>query len=268
MSTASGLLTALRPAMRAAQTDDDAAGARTPLARLDYAGALVVVEGVDGSGKSTQIQLLRQHLQEQGADVLFTEWNSSSLTREAIRTGKKRLWLGPLSFALLHAADFAHRFENVILPALRGGKIVLADRYVFTAFARDAARGLSPAALRQGYGYAVQPDLALYFRVPLEVGMQRVLTGEGRSGLKHYEAGLDLGLSADPEESYRLFQGRVVAEYDRIVPEYGLHVVDADRPVAPQHQEVRALVAPLLRRHLDLKNRRRGLPRWEVARAS
>src|SRR5580765_4549013 len=150
-----------------------------PLQRFDYPGSLIVVEGVDGSGKSTQLQLLREWLVESGADVLFTEWNSSSLTAKAVRRGKRRLWLGHLSFVLLHVTDFTHRYENIILPALRQGKLVLADRYVFTAFARDVARGSDPTSVRQLYNCAVRPDLAMYFRAPLEVAINRVLTGEG-----------------------------------------------------------------------------------------
>jgi len=267
--SALGRLQESRRALGAARHGEEAGGPATPLARLDYTGALIVVEGIDGSGKSTQIQMLRDYLQRQGADVVFTEWNSSTLTRAAVRRGKRRRWLGPLSFLLLHATDFAHRFENVILPALRSGKIVLADRYVFTAFARDAARGANRASLRSSYSFAVQPDLALYFRVPLDVALRRVLSGEGRDGLKYYEAGLDLGLSADPEESYALFQRRVVDEYERMVPEFDLRVIDADRAVEPQHLDVRELVTPILRRHLDLKQRTARLrPQWEVIRAS
>ena len=224
--------------------------ASIPLQRHDLPGSLIVVEGVDGSGKSTQLQILREWLVEQGADVLFTEWNSSSLTAKVVRRGKRRLWLGHLSCVLLHATDFTHRYENIILPALREGKLVLADRYVFTAFARDVARNADRASVRRLHSFATQPDLALYFRVPLEVAMHRVLTGPGREGLKYYDAGLDLGLSHDPEESYRTFQGRVVAEYNRMVDEYDMTVIDADRPIEPQRQEVEALARPILERHL------------------
>jgi dTMP kinase len=236
-----------------------------PLQQLGLPGSLIVVEGVDGSGKSTQLQLLREWLIEQGADVLFTEWNSSSLTAKAIRRGKRRLWLGHASFILLHATDFTHRYENIILPALRAGKLVLADRYVFTAFARDVARDAEPSAIRRLYSFALQPDLALYFRVPLDVAMHRALARSGREGLKYYEAGLDLGLSQDPQESYRHFQRRVVSEYDRMVDEYHLTVVDADRPIGPQQRDVQALARRILDRHLELvRTRRRTFGRREM----
>src|SRR5215208_1846569 len=238
------------------QAVPEASGPDGHLPRLDYAGSLIIVEGVDGSGKSTQLAMLRKWLEDNGADVLFTEWNSSSLTQKAVRRGKRRLWLGHLSFVLLHAADFTHRYENIILPALRAGKLVLADRYVFTAFARDVARNADRASVRRLYSFALQPDLALYFRVPLDVAMNRVLTGPGREGLKYYEAGLDLGLSHDPADSYRLFQGRVVHEYDRMVDEYGLTVIDANRTIEPQREEVLALAGPILDRHLRMRSER------------
>jgi len=230
--------------------------AAIPLQHGEYPGSLIVVEGVDGSGKSTQLQLLREWLIEQGADVLFTEWNSSSLTAKAVRRGKRRLWLGHLSFVLLHVTDFTHRYENIILPALREGKLVLADRYVFTAFARDVARNADRSSIRRLYSFATQPDLALYFHVPLDVAMNRVLTGPGREGLKYYEAGLDLGLSFEPQESYRLFQTRVVDEYNQMVDEYKLTVIDANRQIAPQREEVQALARPILNRHLEMLRQR------------
>jgi hypothetical protein len=113
-----------------------------PLQRFDYPGSLIVVEGVDGSGKSTQLQLLREWLVESGADVLFTEWNSSSLTAKAVRRGKRRLWLGHLSFVLLHVTDFTHRYENIILPALREAR----ESWCWpTGTSLRRSRGTSPA---------------------------------------------------------------------------------------------------------------------------
>ena len=143
-----------------------------------------------------------------GADVLFTEWNSSSLTAKAVRRGKRRLWLGHLSFVLLHVTDFTHRYENIILPALREGKLVLADRYVFTAFARDVARNADRASVRRLYSFAIPARSGALLPRSTRCRDEPVLTGPGREGLKYYEAGLDLGLSQDPQESYRLFPGR------------------------------------------------------------
>jgi len=203
-------------------------------------GKLIAVEGLDGSGKSTQIHLVHQWLQSKGYRVFFSEWNSSVLVREATRKGKKRQLLTPTTFSLIHATDFADRYERQILPLLRAGYLVLCDRYIFTAFARDAVRGCDPAWLRKMYGFARIPDITMLFRLPLAVALERIL--EGRPQLKYFEAGMDLDLSPDPTESFRIFQGRVLAEYLRMVDEFGFTVVDATQTVHRQQTAVRRLI--------------------------
>ena len=203
-------------------------------------GKLVAVEGLDGSGKSTQVYLLFRWLQSRGCRVFFTEWNSSLLVREATRKGKRRQLLTPTTFSLIHATDFADRYERQILPLLRAGYIVLCDRYMFTSFARDAVRGCDPAWLRRMYGFARVPDITFFFRLPLEVALGRIL--EGRPKLKYFEAGMDLGLSPDITESFRLFQGRVLEQYLAMAEEFGFTVLDATRPVHSQQQVVRQIV--------------------------
>ena len=207
-------------------------------------GKLIVVEGIDGSGKSTQLDLLRKYLIGEGYCVAFSEWNSSSIVGGVTRRGKKKELLTPLSFSLVHAADFADRMERQMLPALKAGAIVLADRYIYTAFARDVARGLSPEFVRQIYAFAIRPTIAFYFRVPLEELLRRIMTG--RPQLKYYEAGLDIGLSEDPNESFQLFQGIILKEYDKMVDEFGLTVIDATAPLLEQQDDVRKIVAPHL----------------------
>jgi dTMP kinase len=192
--------------------------------------------------------MLREWLEAQGADVVLTRWNDSSLTRDTVKKGKKRRLMGALSFSLLHATDFAHRYETIIRPALQAGKIVLADRYVYTAYARDAARGIDPGALRKLYGFAVQPDLTLYFRVSIDVALERLLRKRPKKGLSFYEAGMDMGLTDDPVESYRLFQYDVTREYERMVDEFDLQVVEAQRAIAMQHDEIVKRVMLVLRR--------------------
>ena len=123
----------------------------------DYPGKLIVVEGIDGSGKSTQLDLLNKWLLSQGYCAYFSEWNSSPLVRETTRYGKAKRLLSPLTFSLIHAADFADRLERAILPPLRAGALVLADRYIYTAFARDAARGMDRDFVRQVYRFAPTP---------------------------------------------------------------------------------------------------------------
>lgn len=211
----------------------------------DYPGRLFIVEGIDGSGKSTQLTLLAQWLRSEGYPVVFSEWNSSPIVRQTTRRGKKRKILTPLSFSLIHATDFSDRLQNSIVPALKAGAIVLADRFVYTAFARDVVRGVDPGWVRSLYGFASMPTAAFYFRVPLEVALKRILAN--RPKLKWYEAGMDMFLHPDAEESYRLFQSRILIEYEKLVQEYGLHVMDATRPVEVQQRELRQAIQPHLR---------------------
>jgi dTMP kinase len=209
-----------------------------------YPGRLFVVEGVDGSGKSTQIALLRQWLISEGYTVFFSEWNSSPLVKKTTSKGKKKQLLTPTTFSLIHATDFADRTEHDIIPPLKAGAIVLADRYIYTAFARDAARNVDRQWVRELYQFAVKPTLAFYYRVPLEVSLSRILTG--RNELKYYEAGMDLGLSTDPQESFKLFQQRIVGEYEAMIKEFGLTVMDATLPIPDQQRHMRDLVRPYL----------------------
>jgi dTMP kinase len=208
-------------------------------------GKLIIVEGIDGSGKSTQLDLLQKWLVSKGYLVSFTEWNSSAVVRQTTKRGKENRLLSPMSFCLIHAADLADRLEHQILPALHAGAIVLADRYIYTAFARDAARGINREWVRSIYRFAVRPTAAFYFRVPLNESLQRILIG--RPELKYYEAGLDLGLSDNPYESFRIFQGHILEEYDNIVDEFGLTVIDATQPLVQQQARIRKLLTPYLK---------------------
>ena len=209
-----------------------------------YPGKLIIVEGIDGSGKSTQIDLLGKWLTSQNLVTVFTEWNSSPIVRRTTKKGKVEELLTPMSFSLIHAADFANRVHAQIIPALQAGATVLADRYVFTAFARDAARGVNREWLRRVYSFAVKPSLALYFKVPLDVSIHRI--NVGREGLGYYESGQDMGFSTDREESFRIFQGRLLEEYDALTEEFGLMTIDATQPIAVQQQQVRRYVEPLI----------------------
>jgi dTMP kinase len=207
-------------------------------------GKLFIVEGIDGSGKSTQLDLLRKWLIGQGYCVAFSEWNSSPLVKATTKKGKKKQMLTPSSFSLIHAADFADRLERQILPALKAGAIVLADRYIYTAFGRDVARGVSPEWVRKVYGFAIKPTVAFYFRVPLEESLTRILGG--RPQLKYYEAGMDIGLSDDVYRSFALFQERILAEYEKMEDEFRLTVIDATLPLVEQQEMVREIISPLL----------------------
>ncbi len=196
-----------------------------------------MVEGIDGSGKTTQLGLLAKWLVAEGHRVFVTEWNSSALVKAATKTGKKKNALTPMTFSLLHATDFADRLLYKIIPPLKAGMIVLADRYTYTAFARDATRGVDRQWVRELYSFAVRPDLALYFRVPIDVSVDR-LTAR-RVKLKFYEAGMDMGWSANPDRELpdlpgqrarriRSARGRVRPAGRRRVGQH--HRAAADRP--------------------------------------
>ena len=222
-------------------------------AELNFPGRLVAVEGLDGSGKSTQIYLLKRWLEQQRLKVYFSEWNSSELVKAATSKGKKRELLTPTTFSLIHATDFADRYERHLVPLLRAGYIVLCDRYIFTSFARDAVRGCDRDWVKQMYSFARIPDIVFYFRLELETALGRIL--EGRPELKYFEAGMDLGLSPDPVQSFRIFQERVMGQYDRLATEYGFTVLDADDDsIHAKQEQVRQIVAD----RIDLAAFRRG----------
>ncbi len=205
-----------------------------------YRGKLIIVEGIDGSGKSTQLALLSQWVRSLGVAVSFSEWNSSTLVRATTKRGKKKQSFTPTTFSLIHATDFADRLERDIVPMLKAGAVVCADRYAYTAFARDVVRGVSRSWVRNLYRFSVRPNLAFYFRVPLEVALGRILGG--RDAIKYYEAGMDLRLSRNVEESFRLFQGRILEEYDEMASEMGFHTIDATGSIETQQKQMREIV--------------------------
>ena len=207
-------------------------------------GTLVCVEGIDGSGKSTQLSLLRDWLKNNGQDVIFTEWNSSELISQTTKLAKKKNLLSPRTFSLLHAVDFADRMKQVIAPALKAGFIVLADRYAYTAFARDVARGVDAKWVRKVYDFSIKPDLAVYFDIDPKVSMERICFNRAP---KFYEAGMDLKLSNDPYESYMIFQGRVIKEYQKMVKEFGLVQLDAMDSIHSKQVKIREMLCNILR---------------------
>src|SRR5213596_3351151 len=214
-------------------------------AEKNFAGRLIAVEGLDGSGKSTQIYLLKRWLQLQGPKVYFSEWNSSELVKAATSKGKKRELLTPTTFSLIHATDFADRYERHLVPLLRAGYLVLCDRYIFTAFARDVVRGCQPQWVRGIYHFAALPDLTFFFKADLEVSLHRIL--DGRPELKYFEAGMDLRLSTDTYESFRIFQGRILEQYLAMSTEFKFLVINANQPVEEQQSLVRDLIRAKLK---------------------
>lgn len=209
----------------------------------NYDGTLVCVEGIDGSGKSTQLSLLRDWLKASGKDVIYTEWNSSPLISQTTKLAKKKNMLSPRTFSLLHAVDFADRLKQVIAPALKAGFIVLADRYAFTAFARDVARGVDPKWVRQVYDFAIRPDLTIYFDIDPKTSMERICFNRTP---KFYEAGMDLKLSNDPFESYLIFQTRVINEYKKMLKEFDIVKLDANDTIHKKQVEIRKMLTRIL----------------------
>jgi len=217
-------------------------------AELGFPGRLIAVEGLDGSGKSTQVHLLQKWLEQQGCKVFFSEWNSSALVKSATSRGKKDNLLTSTTFSLIHATDFADRYERQLLPLLRAGYLVLCDRYAFTAFARDVVRGVPPDWVRGVYSFAALPDLTFFFKAHLEVSLTRIL--DNRPVLKFHEAGMDLNLSPDPYESFRVFQGRIFEQYLAMSTEFGFTMIDANQRIEEQQGVVRRIVTA----KVDLKS--------------
>lgn len=212
--------------------------------RQTYPGKLIAVEGLDGSGKSTQLYLLKRWLEMKGLKVHLTEWNSSLLVKKATSKGKKRQLLTPTTFSLIHCTDFADRYERQILPLLKAGFIVLCDRYIYTAFARDAVRGCPRPWLHKLYSFACTPDITLFFNTPLPVALGRILGG--RPQLKYHEAGMDLGLASDPYESFRIFQGRIYDEYLSMKERFNFVEIDGSATIEQQQEQVRELISSTL----------------------
>ena len=221
-------------------------------AELGFPGRLIAVEGL-GWLREIDPDLPAEALaRTAGLKVYFSEWNSSELVKSATSKGKKRELLTPTTFSLIHATDFADRYERHLVPLLRAGYIVLCDRYIFTAFARDVVRGCPPEWVRGIYDFASLPDLTFFFKSNLEVSLKRIL--DGRPQLKYFEAGMDLRLSTDPYESFRIFQGRILEQYLAMSTEFNFLVVDANQLVEKQQAVVRELVA----RRVDLASFRRA----------
>ncbi len=212
--------------------------------QLKEKGTLIVVEGIDGSGKSTQLHLLDKWLRSKGLLVFTTEWNSSDIVKEITSKGKKKALLTPTTFSLLHATDFADRYERNIAPLLEAGYIVLADRYAYTAYGRDVVRGCSPKWVRKVYDFAAKPQITFYFQVPIDVAISRIMVG--RPKIKYYEAGMDLNLSNDPFESYRIFQSRIIEQYEQMIKRDNFTVIDATQDIEEQQLRVREKVMQVL----------------------
>jgi dTMP kinase len=206
-------------------------------------GKLVVIEGADGSGRSTEVELLKEGLEVEGHAVVDTGLRRSTLVSEEIDKAKQGHTLGATTLALLYAADFADQLENKIVPALSAGSTVLADRYIYTLMARAIVRGASRDWARRLYGFAFRPDLVLFLDARPEILLHRAIGKYG--SLDYWESGMDLCLSRDLFESFFLYQDRLAREFEWMTREYDFHTVDANRRPEEVHAIVRDLVSPL-----------------------
>src|SRR5262245_54109770 len=206
-------------------------------------GHLIVIEGTDGVGRSTQIELLRPWLELEGHAVSNTGWTRSPLLSDTINEAKAGHELTVTTFSLLYAADFADRLEHQIIPALRAGFIVIADRYMYTAFARNMVMGADPAWTRQLFGFALVPDLVLYLEIDVEHLVPRVLEGKG---MDYWESGMHLALGTDIFDSFQRYQRRLIEEYNALASEFDFVTLDARRPVEEIQTDLRAHISTYL----------------------
>lgn len=197
-----------------------------------YEGLLIVIEGTDGSGKSTQLELLKKSIQAQSYGVMVSEWKTSRLIANVIDDAKDRNLLNATTYSLLYAADFADRLENQIIPALKSGFIVLLDRYYYTALARDVVRGQDIEWVKNLYDYAPEPDLVFYLDMPVDVLLKRII---GTTGLDFYESGRDVGFSTDFYKSFEIYQKKCLEQYNNMKSEYHFKSIDGTLPINTIH---------------------------------
>ena len=197
-----------------------------------YEGLLIVIEGTDGSGKSTQLELLKKSIQAKSYGVMVSEWKTSRLIANVIDDAKERNLLNATTFSLLYAADFADRLENQIIPALKSGFIVLLDRYYYTALARDVVRGQDIEWVKNLYDYAPEPDLVFYLDMPVDVLLKRII---GTTGLDYYESGRDVGFSSDFYKSFEIYQKKCLEQYNNMKSEYNFISIDGTKSIKDIH---------------------------------
>ncbi len=209
-----------------------------------YDGLLIVIEGTDGSGKSTQVNKLSQYVKDKCFGVAVSEWKTSRLISGVINEAKEKNMLNTTTYSLLYAADYADRLENEIIPALKAGFVVLMDRYIFTAYVRDSVRGHDIDWVKNLYGYAPKPDLVFYLNVPPQDLIKRLIAKNG--ALDYFESGRDIGLSTDIYNSFEIYQKRCLDEYKKLIREYGFIELDGTKPVDVIHEEIKKSVEKLL----------------------
>ena len=212
----------------------------------DLKGKLIAIEGTDGVGRTTHIEMLQEWLEVQGYGVMITGWTRSNLMSKAIEMAKAGNILDRWSLSLLYATDFADRLEHQIIPALRSGFVVLADRYIYTAFARDFVRSADRKWIRDVFGFSLIPDLVCYLRIDVETLALRVIE---TTGMNYWESGMDLRLGADLYDSFKKYQLLLIEEFDKMAIEFRFDVVDARKSPEEIQDELRGHILPVLQNH-------------------
>jgi dTMP kinase len=212
-------------------------------------GKLIVIEGTDGSGRSTQAFMLRQWLEVQGYAVMETGWTRSKLIGQAITDAKQGHSLHRLTYCLMYATDLADRLEYQIIPALRSGFIVLADRYIYTAIARGIARGADKEWLRDLYGFAIQPDLVFYLRLAVKDLVPRVLSA---GKMNYWEAGMDMNYGDDLFDSFCAYQSELIEQFNAMADESSFVTIDARQEANAIQRELRRAVGDYLSTSNDI----------------
>ncbi|MBS0182897.1 MAG: hypothetical protein JSS39_10885 [Nitrospira sp.] len=209
----------------------------------DLKGKLIAIEGTDGVGRSTHIEMLQEWLEVQGYGVMTTGWTRSNLMSKTIEMAKAGNIVDRWSLSLLYATDFADRLEHQIIPALRSGFVVLTDRYIYTAFARDFVRSTDRTWIRDVFGFALIPDLVCYLRIDVETLALRVIE---TTGMNYWESGMDLRLGGDLYDSFKKYQSLLIEEFDKMAVEFRFNVVDARKSPEEIQDELRGYILPVL----------------------
>lgn len=215
------------------------------LAMKDLPGKLIVLEGTDGVGRSTQIQLLRRWLEESGYAVSDTGLRRSPMTQPGLDAAKTGHTINKLAMSLFYATDFADRLENQILPALKAGFYVLSDRYFFSIIARDIVRGVDPQWARDVYGFALKPDVVFYLRSDVPTLVSRMVHGRG---FDYWESGMDIRCADNLYDSFCVYQERLIGQFDSMAAEYGFEVVDATQPIPAVFSDLKQRMRELIRK--------------------
>ncbi|MGZ8375417.1 MAG: dTMP kinase [Nitrospira sp.] len=209
----------------------------------DLKGKLIAIEGTDGVGRTTHLEMLQEWLEVQGYGVMTTGWTRSNLMSKTIEVAKAGNILDRWSLSLLYATDFADRLEHQIIPALRSGFVVLADRYIFTALARDFVRSADRKWIRDVFGFALIPDLVCYLRIDVETLALRVIE---TTGMNYWESGMDLRLGTDLYDSFKKYQSLLIEEFDKMALEFRFNIVDARKSPEEIQNELRGYILPVL----------------------